>query len=274
MSSPNAIQLGAAVYYRGLRALGVTAMRRRSLDAGLILCYHNVVAPGDDQIGGPGLHIACDRFEQQMRWLAAHYDVVSLREFSTRLTGRRTARRAMAAVTFDDGYAGVFRYAFPVLDMLGIPATVFLVARAVGGAGGFSWDGDTGLPESHRPADWPSILPGLGERFGVGVHTATHPSLPTLTDADLEAEVVTSRATIHRATGVWPEFFAYPYGHWDARVRARVRAAGYRGALTLDFGLNGPCADRWALRRVNVPATISEAAFEAWTAGLHRPWSA
>ena len=39
------------------------------------------------------------------------------------------------------------------------------------------------------------------------------------------------------------------FGHWDARVRDAVRAAGYRGALTLDFGLNGEARDRWALRR-------------------------
>lgn len=273
MSSFRAARLGATVYYGSLRALGVTALRRRSVDAGLILCYHNVVAPGDDEIGGPGLHLACDRFERQIRWLAAHYEVVSLREFSERLSARMSLR-SVAAVTFDDGYAGVFKYALPLLDTLGIPATVFLVAQAVGRAEGFSWDGENGLPASHRPADWPTIIAALGNGVDFGVHSATHSSLPTLADFALEDEVVASRATMQRATGLWPEFFAYPYGHWDPRVRARVHSAGYRGALTLDFGLNGASADQWALRRVNVPATISDTAFESWTAGLHRPWSA
>ena len=273
MRSIGGVQLGARIYYGGLRALGVTALRRRALDAGLILCYHNVVAPGDDRRGGGGLHLAVDRFERQMRWLAAHYHLVSLSEFHDRLTAR-TSLRSVAAVTFDDGYAGVFTYALPMLDALGIPATVFVVAHAVGRSAAFPWDGEDGLPASHRPADWATIKAGLGDRFEVGVHSATHASLPTLTEAQLEEEVVASRRAMHRATGVWPEFFAYPFGHWDPRVRARVLAAGYRAALTLDFGLNGAAADSWALRRVNVPAGISDAAFESWAAGLHRPGSA
>jgi peptidoglycan/xylan/chitin deacetylase (PgdA/CDA1 family) len=73
---------------------------------------------------------------------------------------------------------------------------------------------------------------------------------------------------IQRATGMQPGFFAYPYGLWDARVRTRIRLAGYRAGLTLDSGLNRPFADPCSLRRLNVPASISDAAFEAWTAGL------
>ena len=88
------------------------------------------------------------------------------------------------------------------------------------------------------------------------------------TDDELEHEIVSSRAAIHEATGIWPELFAYPYGLWDQRVREHVRAAGYRAALTLDAGLNRTRSDPWSLRRVNVPARISDAAFEAWTAGL------
>ena len=73
---------------------------------------------------------------------------------------------------------------------------------------------------------------------------------------------------VYEATGVRPDLFAYPYGRWDARVRARVAAAGYRAAFTLDAGLNPAGADPWTLRRVNVPAGISDAAFEAWAGGL------
>jgi peptidoglycan/xylan/chitin deacetylase (PgdA/CDA1 family) len=266
-----AAQLAATVYYGGLRALGVTALRRQWLDAGLVLCYHNVVAPGHDGVGEPGLHVACDRFERQMRWLAAHYQVVTLREFVERLAAGRSLC-SMAAVTFDDGYAGVYTHALPILDRLGIPATVFLVAEAVGRSAGFAWDGDP-VPASHRPADWPTILAARGRRLDVGVHSATHRSLPTLAEAELEAEVVASREVVHQATGVWPEFFAYPFGHWSPRVRDRVESAGYRAGFALDFGLNDDSSDRWALRRVNVPAAISDTAFEAWAAGLHRPWS-
>jgi peptidoglycan/xylan/chitin deacetylase (PgdA/CDA1 family) len=168
-------------------------------------------------------------------------------------------------VTFDDGYAGVFEHAVPVVRALRMPATVFLVAAAVGRSAPFPWDGAA----VHPPADWDQIRAALGGGIEVGAHSCTHPSLPRLTDAELEREIVASRDMLRQATGVTPQFFAYPFGHWDARVRDAVRQAGYLGALTLDFGLNGRREDRWALRRVNVPAGISDAAFQAWASGCH-----
>jgi peptidoglycan/xylan/chitin deacetylase (PgdA/CDA1 family) len=290
------------IYYGSLRALGVPAVKRRLRSAGLILCYHNVVSTEDGGIGDPSLHVSRERFERHMRWLAAHYELLSLRELIERLAAGATLR-STAVITFDDGYAGVFEQAGPILRALGIPATVFLVAEAVGRSAGFWWDqpeiveaatparrerwlkdlrgdgeaiiadaapgGSRSLPCSYRPADWKTIRAWLGDGIGIGVHSATHRSLPRLTDAEREHEIVASRAIIHQATGIWPDVFAYPYGHCDSRVRALVRSAGYRAALGLEVGLNNARADLWCLRRINVPAGISDAAFEAWTAGLH-----
>jgi peptidoglycan/xylan/chitin deacetylase (PgdA/CDA1 family) len=294
-----ALRLGP-LFYSGLRALGVPAANRRLQDAGVILCYHNVV-PTDGEAGGAGLHVGQSRFERQMRWLAAHYSVVSVRTIVERMAAGASLR-GLAAVTFDDGYAGVFEIAMPILARLGLPATVFLVSDATGRPTGFWWDqpeivssideerrrdwltvlrGDGDailasaaaeevrcLDRAYQPADWETIRAALARGMEVGVHSATHRSLPSLTDDELDYEITSSRAVIHGATGIWPEVFAYPYGLWDQRVRERVRAAGYRAALTLDAGLNRARSDPWSLRRVNVPARISDAAFEAWTAGL------
>lgn len=301
LQRPRATRLAAAVYYGGLRGLGLTALQRRFRDAGLVLCYHNVVAHADAGVGDAGLHLRRERFERQMRWLRDHYEVVSLRELVDRMTAGRSLQ-STAAVTFDDGYTGVFEHALPILHALGMPATVFVVAEAVGRSAPFWWDepeivdsatparreawltemrGDGAAilaertraanrepPASHRPADWATIRAAIGRGIDVGVHSATHRSLPTLSDGELEHEVVTSRAMLCRETGVEPEFFAYPYGRWDRRVHTLVRGTGYRAALTLEAGRNGALADPWCLRRVNVPAGISDAAFEAWAAGF------
>jgi peptidoglycan/xylan/chitin deacetylase (PgdA/CDA1 family) len=302
MPLPRALRLGAPVYYGSLRAFGITAVHRRLQNAGLILCYHNVVAANHREGGGAGLHLSCDRFERQMRWLAERYAVVPLREIVERLVSGASLRN-LAAITFDDGYAGVFEVAVPILERMGLPATVFLVADAVGRTAGFWWDqpeivarttadrrqrwlrdlrgdGDAILSEyrlsalrcrQYQPADWDLIRSSTGRGIEFGVHSATHRSLPSLDDGELEYDLTRSRAAIHRETGVRPDFFAYPYGLWNARVRDGVRAAGYRAALTLDHGLNGRDADPWSLRRVNVPSGISDAAFAAWASGLPVP---
>jgi peptidoglycan/xylan/chitin deacetylase (PgdA/CDA1 family) len=77
---------------------------------------------------------------------------------------------------------------------------------------------------------------------------------------------------LRERAGVHATSFAYPYGLVDARVREAVQCAGYRAAVTLDYGLNSPSTDPWMLRRVNVPASIPTSAYEAWTAGLRPRW--
>lgn len=300
---PQAPSLGAFAYYSGLRLLGLTSLRRRQQGGGLILCYHNVV-PGDDgsRGGDPSLHMSCGRFERHMRWLALHYNVVPLHEFVERVeTG--ASLQSVAAITFDDAYAGVFEHAAPLLEALELPATVFVVADAPGRSDLFWWDrsdvltsagrshvrqewlirlqGDQAaivsslgasavapLPSTHYAADWATIRAHAGGQLDIGVHSATHRSLTTLPDADLEREIVTSRAVLYHATGMWPQCFSYPYGLWDGRVRDAVRAAGYRAACTTDAEFCTKPADVWALPRLNVPARISDGAFEAWTAGF------
>ncbi|TMC72681.1 MAG: polysaccharide deacetylase family protein [Chloroflexi bacterium] len=218
----------------------------------------------------------------------------------------RESLRGVAALTFDDGYAGVFDHAWPLLRDLSIPATVFIVAEAPGRDEPFWWDdpevlraysparrehwltalrGDSATivesltrarrpspgkaPSARMPAPWETIAaaaaPGRG--LQLGVHSATHRSLPALDERDLHREVVESRDVIQLRTGVTAEFFAYPYGLWNDRVRRAVRSAGYRAAFTLESG--DSTADAWALPRMNVPAGIDDAAFEAWTAGLN-----
>ena len=123
-----------------------------------------------------------------------------------------------------------------------------------------------------QPADWQVIAAAARQGVDIGVHSATHRRLPRLTDAELQREVSMSRRVVEREAGVTPDFFAYPYGLWDERVQAAVQAAGYRGAVTVEPGLNTAGADPWALRRVAIPASIRDPAFRAYAAGLNPRW--
>ena len=293
--------------YAALRLSGVTRVARRLRSSGLVLCYHNVIPHADAGLWGTlGLHMPFPTFARQMRWLAANYDVVPLARLVDRVAAG-DAPRGMAAVTFDDAYTGVFEHAWPLLQDLGLPATVFVVTEAAGSDTDFWWDhpgvlraysdarhgqwltalrgdgaaivasldhnGHDGThamrpPRACRPADWSVIAAAARSGCAVGAHSATHRSLPTLGRIDLEREVVESRDVIAKHTGNAPQFFAYPYGLTSDHVREVVRSAGYRAAFTLDRGRNTAAVDPWALRRLNVPAGIGDDAFDAWTAGL------
>jgi peptidoglycan/xylan/chitin deacetylase (PgdA/CDA1 family) len=299
-SAPRATVKAASLYYAGLRVLGLPAATRQLRNAAVVLSYHNVVSEEVAVMVGTGLHITQARFRDQMRWLAAHYTVIPLRELVARMRAGRPLRR-MAAISFDDAYRGVFDYASPVLEEFHLPATVFVVtdapaagesfwwdhplaARQAGGPSSRRWLGDLrgdgrlilqdlgvaaplGVPPVTRPADWDVIRASVRAGLDLGVHSATHRALPRLSDDELQAEMVDSRETLARHTGVTAEFFAYPYGLWDQRVRSAAQAAGYAMALALKPRLVSPRADPWALPRVNIPARITDSAFQAWITG-------
>lgn len=289
------------LFYAGLRATGISALARRAGRGGAILCYHNVVRV-HDAYGEPALHLALDRFSRQLRWIDGHFTVLPLQEFNARLQAGGALNRAVA-ITFDDGYAGVFEHAWPLLKSAGIPATVFIPTACIDAGAPFWWDhpamaqnaipnrrrhwleelrGDgssivrfekassTGaLPDEYLPATWEVIRQAAAEGFELGAHSATHRNLTRLSAAELDEEIAGSRNTLAQRTGVRAESFAYPYGLWNAEVHDSVRRAGFRVAVTLDGGLNRAGIDPWSLRRVNIPSSISMAAFEAWAGGLN-----
>src|SRR5437879_10057099 len=98
----------ARLCYAALRTFGIPTLARRWHAGGVILCYHNVLA-ADARCGDLSLHMPVEAFERQMRWLAANFEVVSLSQFLGRLESGGPLR-AVAAVTVDDGYVGVFRH--------------------------------------------------------------------------------------------------------------------------------------------------------------------
>jgi peptidoglycan/xylan/chitin deacetylase (PgdA/CDA1 family) len=84
--------------------------------------YHGLHAGEvDPLVNFDGMYLHVDRFERQMRYLARHYGVIPLER--CRDLDRHPLR---VVVTFDDGYASIYRYAYPVLKSLGLPATVFV----------------------------------------------------------------------------------------------------------------------------------------------------
>ncbi len=295
----------AALGYSIFRYAGLTRVARWLRNDGVVLCYHNVVAPSVRPPATLGLHIRLATFERQISWLTRHYTIVPLDEFVDRVAGGASLRR-VAAITFDDGYAGVFDNAWPLLRDLGVPATVFLVAEAHGESReqGFWWDdaevlqgyspaterrwlteckGDRiaivgagaspprPVPAWCRPATWEQITEAVRAGLTIGAHTATHRTLPALPDAEMYRELVESRAVIRQNAGVIPALFAYPYGLWDERTRDAVQAAGYRAAFTLGADRRTCRDDLWTLPRLSIPAGISDAAFQAWLAGLTPP---
>lgn len=125
----------------------------------LILAYHRVL-DGPDPLR-PG-EITVDCFRSHMRVLARFFRVFPLDRGMAKLRSGTLPRRAVS-ITFDDGYADNYRNAWPVLEELGLPATLFVATGYLDG--GRMWN-DTVI-EAVR------AMPGEGvdlTNLGLGSH--------------------------------------------------------------------------------------------------------
>src|SRR4051812_30294675 len=86
-----------------------------------ILMYHRIA---EDTFDPWGVAVSPANFADQLDWLKRHRTPLRLLEFAEH--HRRGSLPADAvALTFDDGYACNAVTAAPMLDALGIPATIF-----------------------------------------------------------------------------------------------------------------------------------------------------
>ena len=124
------------LHHSGLRK--ALAAYRRHQSGGrrvLIVSYHRVVGDffGELQRSIPGLLISQDTFRRHLEGLsAAGYKFATMGEALDVMSGKKTAHDDLCVVTFDDGYRDVYRYAYPVLKEMGVPAITYLPANLIG----------------------------------------------------------------------------------------------------------------------------------------------
>jgi peptidoglycan/xylan/chitin deacetylase (PgdA/CDA1 family) len=123
--------LKRVLFHSGLLTLAGLARRRAG---GLVLRYH-AITPDAREVpyATPEICLPLAALRVQMAFVKRAYTVVSLDELVDRVgRGEELPPRALA-ITFDDGYADNHRLAFPVLQRLGLPATVYLTSGTIDG---------------------------------------------------------------------------------------------------------------------------------------------
>jgi len=138
------------------------------------------------------------------------------------------------SLTFDDGISTVFCTAMPILRDHNVPAHVFVITKWVGGDN--RWPGQPADATPFRLMDWDQLAAIQAAGFRIEAHTASHPDLRALSDAEIDVEMEEADALIEKRLGRRPRFFAYPYGYHDARVRS-IAGKRYDGSFTtrLDY---------------------------------------
>jgi len=86
------------------------------------------------------MYVEPETFGRQLKFLSRHFDVVSLDSLRTRNKSDMDRREKICVLTFDDGWSDFYRYAYPLLEENGLPATVFLATDFIGSSSVFWTD--------------------------------------------------------------------------------------------------------------------------------------
>jgi peptidoglycan/xylan/chitin deacetylase (PgdA/CDA1 family) len=149
----------------------------------IVLTYHRIRG-SDGSFGG----LPVDLFAAHMRWVRERCDPITPAELVARAE-RPNRLRPAVLVTFDDGYRDYHDLAYPVLESLSIPATVFL-ATSFMDEGGLMWTEEiqsAALATRRERVTLPwsgatVALPDAAARAALGDDARAH--LKTLPDAE------------------------------------------------------------------------------------------
>lgn len=214
-----------------------------------ILMYHRI---GEPDFSRDIYCVHPDRFTAQMRALArAGFRPVSIEDFDAWHRGSQNLPRGAFVLTFDDGFAGIHKYALPVLNALGWTATVFVVAGKIGEKS--NWKVTISEPMTpHSLMDAPQLRNLAMQGFSLHSHSLMHHDLTTISISELEKDLGDSRSIIANITGEMPRFLAYPFGRHNEAVRNAAQRVGFEAAYSVTPGFNKPHENTYQIRRLDV----------------------
>src|SRR5690606_11376279 len=158
-------------------------------------------------------------------------------------------------LTFDDGDAGWYHSALPLLQQAGLRALFFVTPKLVGTPGYCSWEQLRALVEAGHQ---------------VGTHGLTHRFLPDLSEVECLEELSASKQEIQSQLGITVDAVSFPGGRYGRRELALARRAGYRqcySSVPGQLDKQAFCQPRIAIR-----AQTSEQWLRQLLAGNWRVW--
>jgi len=189
-----------------------------------ILGYHDF-----RERGAEAMIIEAAKFRAQMQNIKdSKIPVIPLSELMAWRRGERNIPEESFVITMDDGWEGVYRFAFPVLKEMGFPFTVYLYKNYVNvGGRSMSWAQIQEMIDS-----------GLCE---VGSHSVTHSSMTAKKGRSEEAyqlyllsELKDSKEFLEKNLGLPCTSFAYPYGNYNTMIRDLGHQVGYESLVTVN----------------------------------------
>jgi peptidoglycan/xylan/chitin deacetylase (PgdA/CDA1 family) len=194
----------------------------------MVVGYHRVAERED------GLTVRPSTFEAHIGWLAVHRAQLPVVAVDNAAVHTADWPWRAVALTIDDAWADVHENGLRVLSQAAIPVTLY-VPSALLGTGQFMT----------RAQVRECATAGVS----IGGHSRSHADLRRCDDRRLDWELRGCREDLEDLVGGPVTQFAYPFGHFDGRVRDAVAAAGFTTAVTTRRGWARPGGDAMCIPR-------------------------
>jgi len=187
----------------------------------------------------PSTNISNQRLREVFDYLKDNnYRVLSLEELVNQVEEDKPISDKTVALTIDDGYESFYENGLEIFKEYNYPFTIFINTKAINyNYGDFlTWE-------------------QLGEisRYGsIGSHSYGHKHLTRLPLEELRDEVKKSIDDIYQNLGIETEFFSYPYGEYNSRVKEVVKGFGFRAIFNQNLGGVSEQSDLFDLDRVAI----------------------
>ncbi|MCF7811876.1 polysaccharide deacetylase family protein [bacterium] len=132
-------------------------------------------------------------------------------------------------LVFDDGYEGIYKYAFPILEEFGYKATVFIPSGFISKDN--TWDYHFfGRPFRHMNRQMLRELVKAG--WMIGSHGIGHIDLMRLNDEQLKRDLVDSKKSLSEIINDEVKWISFPFGRYGKREIDAAIEAGYIGTVS------------------------------------------
>lgn len=231
----------------------------------VVLTYHDVEPKSENSIT-----VTPQRLDADLTLLQQQgFHIIPISQMAAFMERRGTVPEKAVVLTFDDGYQGVYQYAFPVLKKHNAPATVFIIGYYIDRMPEYlTWAEIKQLEESglvtigghtynqHEPEQ--TITPNLVKPATIG-HLFDAQTGHEETDREYEARMLADSQLLQEAfqseLGHTTPYFAYPYGAYNPTMIKILKSTGFRYLFTVINGVNDRGEDLTRLYRVNAGAT-------------------
>jgi peptidoglycan/xylan/chitin deacetylase (PgdA/CDA1 family) len=220
----------------------------------LVLAYHRVF---------PGYHIDPEIFEWQIKTLKEKFNPLTLDEVLSFIKGDLLLKKNGFVVTFDDGWADNFIYAYPILKKYNVPATIFVSTA-------FIQDKRSIIFDYAKTKEMAEIIKNYQEKYQgeflsweeinqmkpliqIESHGHSHLNYANTPPEKIKEDIEKSIEIITEKIGRQPKFIAWPFGKYSKEAIKIAKETNLKAALTVKIGSVKTNSPLYELKRFSPP---------------------